>query len=69
MTALRWNHDSCFTWRSACGRFVIDIHPTKWHYLRLTDAATGAEYVCRTVDSAKANARKLHQGRPAWAKH
>ncbi len=50
-------------YRSTCGRFVIALHSSKWGYYGMTDTQTGKEYVCRTIDSAKATARNLLSGR------
>jgi hypothetical protein len=61
MERMKWQQDGVGI-KSADGRF--EVHSTcrnpKWFgYVGLTDTATGEEFPCRTIDSAKAAARNI----------
>lgn len=64
MGRMKWTRDATlpFIERSVCGRF--EVGGSIWTrgggcYVRLFDAATGKEYPCRTLASAKTAARNL----------
>lgn len=62
MHRLKWLRCAPPDWgyfRSSCGRFHITVSSTHDGYLGLHDLHTGAEHVCRSLDSAKAGARAI----------
>ncbi len=69
-TRMTWTRDDLGRFRSGCGRFVVGGNI--WSrdgsvYVRLFDAATGKEYPCRTVASAKHGAKCLAVQAAAYA--